>query len=230
MKPHKLILLHGALGTASQWLPYATELADQFEIHAPEFEGHGATPAPERPFRIAHFAGNLACFILENRLAPASIFGHSMGGAVALHLARTQPVLIGSVMTLGTKFAWTPESAARETKMLDPATIAEKVPAFAAALERRHTALGWRTMLARTAEMMEALGGAPPLSDDDLAAILQPACIGIGEWDSVVSIDESAHAASALPNGILRLFPETAHPLEKVNKAALLVAIRQFFH
>jgi pimeloyl-ACP methyl ester carboxylesterase len=229
VKPHRLILLHGALGTASQWLPYATELADQFEIYTPEFEGHGATPAPERPFRIEHFAGNLACFILKNGLAPASVFGHSMGGAVALHLARTRPELIFSIMTLATKFAWTPESAARETKMLDPATIAEKVPAFAAALEERHTALGWRTLLARTAEMMQALGDVPPLSDDDLAAIHHHTCIGVGEWDSLVSIDESAHAASALPNGVLHLFPETAHPLEKVNKAALFDAIRQFF-
>ena len=44
----------------------------------------------------------------------ADIFGYSMGGYVALHAARRHPERIGSIMTLGTKFAWDTPTAEKE--------------------------------------------------------------------------------------------------------------------
>ena len=48
--------------------------------------------------------------------------GHSMGGYVALKLALKRPELVDRIITLGTKFNWTPEVAAKEVKMLNPDT------------------------------------------------------------------------------------------------------------
>lgn len=229
MKRFNLVLLHGALGAASQWRALAAELEERFTIYTPEFEGHGATPAPDRPFQIERFGQTLAEYIEHNELAPAHIFGYSMGGYVALHLALKRSELVGRIMTLATKFAWTPEAAHREMKMLDPDIIEQKVPAFVSALEKRHPALGWRTVLARTAAMMRALGDVPALRDDDLAAIRQPVCVGIGEWDTMVTVEESEHASHLLPNGTLRMFPEMRHPLENVDVIVLAKAITEFF-
>lgn len=226
MEPRKLILLHGALGAASQWQSLITALGPTVDCRTLEFEGHGATPAPDRPFRIEHFADNLFTFIASNNLAPADIFGYSMGGYAALCLARKQPALIGRVMTLATKFAWTPESARRESGMLDAEALLAKVPAYVSVLEKRHTALGWRTMLSRTAEMMQTLGRSPALTDATLAGIRQHVCVGIGEWDTMVSVDESARAANALPNGELRVFQEMPHPWEKVDVGDVAKAVK----
>ena len=46
--------------------------------------------------------------------------------------------MIQKVFTLATKFEWTPDIAQKEIKMLDAAKIAEKIPAFAQLLEKRH--------------------------------------------------------------------------------------------
>ena len=64
---------------------------------------------------------------------------------MACILARTHPNLVTGIATLGTKFYWDPEVAARETGRLDPQKIAAKVPHFARTLAARHPAAGWET-------------------------------------------------------------------------------------
>lgn len=220
-----LLLLHGALGTSAQF--------DALREHWPhaltlDFEGHGTRPA-ERPFRMEHFAANVAEFIALRALAPVDVFGYSMGGYVALCLARTQPALIHRVFTLGTKFDWTPENATRETRLLDADKIAAKVPHFARQLEALHTGLGWREVLARTAEMMTHLGAHPTLSPADLAQIQHPVRISIGDHDTTAGVDASAAAYRALPNAELQVFPNTPHPLEKVEVRRVVEAVKEFF-
>ena len=108
MKPN-LILLHGALGCADELATLKAILSEQFNIHSFDFDGHG-TNTSNLDFSIDLFSENLNCFIEEHDLAPCHVFGYSMGGYVALKLASTDPEKIGKIVTLGTKFDWTPET------------------------------------------------------------------------------------------------------------------------
>lgn len=200
--------------------------------HLLDFEGHGAAGARGRAFRIEHFAENAAAYVEREAAAlggPVRIFGYSMGGYVALHLAAARPALVERVMTLGTKFQWTPEIAARETGMLDPARIREKVPHFARALAERHTAEGWETVLDRTAEMMRSLGEHAPLGAAELGSVGQRVRIAVGDRDATVTLEESAGAYRALPNAELEVLPATPHPLEKVSAIRLVRSLGEFF-
>ncbi|HKG94402.1 MAG TPA: alpha/beta fold hydrolase [Gemmatimonadaceae bacterium] len=227
--PH-LLLLHGALGARDQLAPLLPLLGDGVRPHSIDFEGHGAAAGRGRPFRIEQFAENVAEYVERAAIGgPVPIFGYSMGGYVALHLAATRPELVERVMTLGTKFQWTAESAARETGMLDPARIQAKVPQFARALAERHTASGWEDVLRRTAEMMRALGERPTLGAEELARVRQRVRIAVGDRDGMVSIDESAGAYRALPNAELEVLPGTPHPLEKISWARLARSVGEFF-
>lgn len=98
-----------------------------------------------------------------------------MGGYVALWLAHQHPERVRKIVTLGTKFDWSPESARLEVKKLDAEKILEKVPAFALILETRHAPNDWKQLLSRTSTMMLALGSDPLLKDDHFPKIkLQP--------------------------------------------------------
>ena len=156
-----LILLHGALGDVRQLAPLAERMGDDYRVAAIELPGHGTTASGAGALRIEDFAQAVLDEMAQRKIGQADVFGYSMGGYVALYLAATAPDRVGRVATLATKLAWTPEVAARESAMLDAATIRAKVPKFAAALEARHTALGWETLLSRTAEMMAGLGARP---------------------------------------------------------------------
>ena len=224
-----LLLLHAALGARSQFTPLAAELGDDWRLHTLDFEGHGEAPPTDRPFRIASFAENVVDLLERTASAPVDIFGYSMGGYVALYLARTRPELVGSVFTFGTKLRWDPETSAREIRMLDAGKIREKVPQFASMLQARHGGAGWEQVLEKTAEMMTALGDDSPLGDDDFRAIEQRVRISVGDRDATVGVEESAGVARLLPNAELQVFPSTPHPFEKVSMPMIAGEIRSFF-
>jgi pimeloyl-ACP methyl ester carboxylesterase len=194
-------------------------------VHAVEFPGHGATPPgadDADDFRIERLADALAAALDALGIGRAVLFGYSMGGYVALHLAATRPARVAAVVTLGTKLAWTPEVAARDAARLDPAGMRAKVPRFAEQLAARHQgAGGWEAVLARTAALLTRLGEAPPVTDAVLGGIACPVRVLVGDRDATLPVAECVAAARVLPEGELGVLPGTPHPLEQVPAGRL---------
>jgi pimeloyl-ACP methyl ester carboxylesterase len=225
----RLVLIHGALGAGPQLDPLRAQLGAEHRIEVLELEGHGSTPSSAASYSMPRFVAQLRAFIESKGLAPTAIFGYSMGGYVALLLAGERPDLVSRVVTLGTKLAWTPQGAAKETSRLDPAKIREKVPKFAEQLEARHRgAGGWESVLSRTAVLMSELGAQPLVTSSVLARITQPLRLMVGNKDTVVSADETREAANVAANGEFVLLPDTPHPFEQVNAHLLAERIRDF--
>jgi pimeloyl-ACP methyl ester carboxylesterase len=225
-----LIILHGALGDARQLEPLTTPLSGVGEIHIFGFPGHGEQPMPASAFSIPLFAESLLKFIQEKEWTQVNIFGYSMGGYVALYLAKQHPNLVHRIITLATKFHWDEPTAAGEVKMLDPDTMRAKVPAFAAVLEQRHKAGGWREVLKRTAEMMLAMGRDNPLKIADYAEIKQEVLLLLGDRDKMVGLDETLAVRNALPVAQLGILPGVPHPVEQVDTEVLSCIIRRFLN
>jgi len=226
MRP--IILLHGAIGAADQLQPLAALLQQKgFVPHLFNFSGHGGKQMHEAGFGMEVFIAELQQYILEHNLQQPDIFGYSMGGYVALALAARAPQLVGRIAMLATKFAWDPETAAKEIKMLDPVTIREKVPKFAAALEQRHGA-NWESLMQHTAQMMLDLGNQPLLNETVLAHIQLPVLLGIGDRDNMVSLDETLAIYKTLPQAQLYMLPGTKHPIETVNIDMLITLLTAF--
>ena len=211
-----LLLLHGALGSAAQFDGLRPHLPAGMPVYAPNFPGHGGLPTDET-FSIPGFADSLLALLDRHQIASAQIFGYSMGGYVALYLAWKYPARVARISTLGTKFDWTPETAARETARLDPEKIAAKVPAFAQLLAQRHAPADWQVVLHRTAGLLRGLGDAPVLTPAALQAITCPVRIGLGAEDNMVTPEESRAAAALLPQGRFEVLPDTRHPFEQVD-------------
>jgi pimeloyl-ACP methyl ester carboxylesterase len=222
-----LLLLHGAIGSAAQLQALKDKLSEHFHVHAIEFSGHGQT-AFATDFSIAQFADELHAYIKANQLHQPHVMGYSMGGYVALKLATEHPQALGKIMTLATKFHWDPETASREIKMLNPEKIEEKLPAFAQVLEARHQSIGWKKVLAKTAEMMIAMENANPLQKTDFEKISNPVRISIGDRDQMVTLEETIHVFRQIQNASFQIFPETPHPIEKMDLNQLVTALCQF--
>lgn len=222
-----IILLHGAIGAKDQLEPLAVELKQQgYNVFTFSFSGHGQTPF-QTHFGIEQFALELEQFISKNNLQQPTVFGYSMGGYVALYLAKQQPNLLGNIITLGTKFEWSPEIAKKEVKMLDSQTIIEKVPKFAEALQKRH-GQDWELLLQKTAEMMLSLGNKNALTLNDFTTIENKVLIGLADKDNMVSLEETTAVYKQLKNGAMYMLPNTKHPIETVDVKFLTEIIIRF--
>lgn len=217
-----LLLLHGAIGASSQLKLLATALAGNYDVHLLDFPGHGGRNMPDVPFSIAHFATVVADYIRQHQLQQPVIFGYSMGGYVAMYLAKHQPSLVGKVITLGTKFHWDEDTAAKETKKLDPSVISVKVPAFASSLEQLHRPNDWQEVLHRTGQMMNEMGRDNPLKLSDYSSISVPCLLLLGDRDKMVTLEETVAVYKALPDARLGVLPGTGHAVEGVDAEVLL--------
>jgi pimeloyl-ACP methyl ester carboxylesterase len=222
-----LVLLHGALGSATQLEPLAEKLkAGGRKTLLVNFSGHGGVAFSKNGFGIETFAQELLNFLNDNQISQADIFGYSMGGYVALWLAHLHPLRIGKIVTLGTKFDWSPESAEKEVKRMNPEKMEEKVPAFARVLKERHAPNDWKEVVSKTAEMMTGLGRSPLLGEIVLKQEKSPVHILLGDQDEMADLNFSKQVAAWLPFGKFDLLPNTPHPIEKVNSDFIVDAMK----
>jgi pimeloyl-ACP methyl ester carboxylesterase len=215
MRP--VLLLHGALGSATQLNPLKASLKEHgFTVYSMNFSGHSGESFSAQ-FGIETFAADVEKFLKANQLKQADIFGYSMGGYVALWLAYLHPEVVGKIITLGTKFDWNPESAAREIHKVNPDKILEKVPAFARVLEQRHAPNDWKELLQKTSDMMEQLGNKPLLSEQILATIKAEVLVLRGDQDDMADLMYSKKVAEMLPHAKFASLEKTPHPIERAD-------------
>ncbi len=95
-----LICIHGAGGSARHWGLLLEPLAADARVCALDLPGHGRSPAGG-PASIADYAQAVIALHTALALPPAIIVGHSMGGAIALHLAVHAPQIVAGLGLIG---------------------------------------------------------------------------------------------------------------------------------
>lgn len=223
-----LLILHGAIGAADQFNAIKNKLESDYNVHTLNFSGHGGKGYSIEPFSIKLFATEVAEYIAEYGLSEVYIFGYSMGGYVAMYLAKHHPELVSKIITLATKFDWDEATAAKEMKMLRAEVIEEKVPKFAKILSERHAPNDWKEVLQHTADMLHSMGANNPLKLKDYSKINTPSLILVGDRDKMITLEETVAVYKALPEAQMGVLPNTHHPIEQVNEEYLLFAIHQF--
>ena len=103
-----LLLLHGFTGAWMHWRPLLGQLSERYEVIAPTLAGHdGGRPYP--PGSAMSFAGSTDALegdLDELGVDRPHIVGNSMGGALALELAKRGRAR--SVVALAPAGGWTP--------------------------------------------------------------------------------------------------------------------------
>jgi len=218
-----IILLHGALGSSSQLQSLAKLLEDKGrKVFLLNFSGHSGRVFSSDGFGIETFAKDLLELLNENKIEQADVFGYSMGGYVALWLAHLHPHRLGKIVTLGTKFDWSPESAEKEIRKMNAEKIEAKIPAFARLLQTRHSPNDWKEVLSKTATMMRSLGENSLLTEVVLSKIKSPVQILLGDQDDMADLNFSKQVSTWLSYGSFGLLQNTPHPIEKVNLSEIV--------
>src|SRR5690242_334104 len=85
-----LIILHGLLGSSSNWSAMAELLAERFLVFSLDLRNHGDSPHSSE-FGFLSLAEDLKHFMERQHLHCATILGHSLGGKTAMVFADRYP-------------------------------------------------------------------------------------------------------------------------------------------
>ena len=94
-----LLLLHGGLFNIDlQFGHVLPGLAEGRRVIATDLQGHGHTNDIDRPLAAEHLASDVLGLLAHLGVDKVDVFGFSLGGAVALHLAVRHPEVVRKVV------------------------------------------------------------------------------------------------------------------------------------
>ena len=106
-----LLFLHGTGCDASDWAAVIEGLPRNLRCIAIDFRGHGQSSVPTQHFMLANLAGDVLHLTDDLELQEFVIVGHSLGGMVAMEVARRSSSVAGLILLEG----WTSLSSAGST-------------------------------------------------------------------------------------------------------------------
>jgi len=245
-----LVLLHGFTATWRCWLPVLAELVPRFEVIAPTLHGHDGGPEPpaDRAHSLSNATDHLEQLLDGLGIGTAHFAGNSMGGALALELAKRGRAR--SVVGVSPGGGWSEdrhdevERIIRLFKRNRAAARASRKHAQAMFSRPRLRRVGFRDYMTRAHLMpgVEALRLSNSSLEctvvDDVYATMRdgsarvteleriscPVLVVWGEKDRVLPLDKHApHFREGIPGVEFRVLPRLGH-VPMWDDAALLSA------
>jgi len=93
-----LVLLHGLGRRWQVFLPLIPALSLRWHIFAPDLRGHGKSSRIHRGYHGPKYGEDIASFMRERVPIPAIVFGHSLGGMLAMWVAAHNPELVRALI------------------------------------------------------------------------------------------------------------------------------------
>lgn len=224
--PHNLVMIHGANGSAATLQPLSSLLAADAHLLVPDWPGHGGRELPAA-LDIPMIARDVLARMDERDMQQAAFFGYSLGGMVALYIARHFPARVSGVALLATKVVFDTSAVSHLLHLSDPERIRRVDPTRPETLRQRHAPQQWEAVLAQNRAMFTETGQLPPLTGHDLPRINTPALVISGLQDQLVGPEETREIARLL-RGHLLMFAGPAHPLELVPLPQVALKIREW--
>ena len=94
-----VVLLHGLASDCTTWELALEPLArGGLRVIAVDLIGHGESDKPSGSYLLTDFADSLVAFFAAVGIERATVCGHSLGGAIAVHFAYHHPLLVEALV------------------------------------------------------------------------------------------------------------------------------------
>jgi 3-oxoadipate enol-lactonase len=241
-----VLFVHGFPFQASMWepqIPVAVEAGRR--VVAPDLPGFGQStvPADRSAYSIDRYADLVAALVGELGLGQVVVAGLSMGGYIALAIARRHPEVLAGLVLADTR-ADPDTPAGRQTRSDQQALVEERgdvTPLVDGLLTKllaeagpRHAEVGATLgdMMRSTAPAgwIGALEAMKQRRDqtDLLPSISVPTLVVVGESDALVPVDVAEAMAKAIPDARLEVVPDAGHVANIENPDVFNRALSEF--
>ena len=240
-----VLMLHGMMGTLSDWQLVCGPLAAHAEVVALDLPPFGMSDKPPVIYSLAFYADLLTRFVTALGLREVMLVGHSFGGKVASYTAAMHPEWVsGLVLVASDGYLEKPKHSrafAYEPLMrLTTKLAARFLPRFARGVFPPGTAIPaafLRDAVAffrdpATPRALAAVGRSERALDlmasdaaPRLAHLAVPVRILHGMKDRVVNPADARRAAALLPHATLTLLPDAGHMIPIEQPQAVIDAV-----
>jgi len=227
------LLLHAFPFDASMWSEVSQRLrADGHEVIAPDLTGFGTAPLGSETPSIDRMVADVVTLIGDD---PVVVAGCSMGGYVALGIARRDPALVSALVLVDTKATADGEAARANRERV--AVLAESGEGWSTGMiDGLLGATTRASNLDLVSHVEQVLASAPratvawaqramaarPDSVDVLASLDVPVLVVMGEEDTMSPMPEQQIMVDAAADAHLVVIPGSGHlsPLEAPDAVA----------
>ncbi|MEW5945017.1 MAG: alpha/beta hydrolase [bacterium] len=231
---HPVVFVHGAGCSAYVWRRQMEFFRRQFRVVAVNLTGHGSSGAAAVGDARERYAGDVLAAMEFLGLRGATLVGHSMGGAIAIHIALNQPEVVDSLVLAGT--------GAR--LRVAPAIFGMMARDFAgAAVSMARFCLGAGAGKALVEELGRAIAGTgveATVRDfrmcdgfdemERVEKIAHPTLIVAGEADVLTPVKYSRYLKEKIRNSQLTVLPGCGHMMMMEDPLNFNVAVYGFLH
>ena len=247
-----VVLLHGGNQSAHSWDLVSLHLSDRYRVLALDQRGHGDSEwCRGGDYSASAMAGDAAAFLEALGVRDPIVFGHSMGGFVAMTLAKARPELPRALVLVDVG----PELSARGTDAIrgfvqrnvefdDLEEFLDNVEKYDPFRTRAHMERTVKYNLLRRADgkyvskhdrrRFEPPGDpgashpARGVTLEDARGFACPTLVLRGAESHVLDPDAAERFAQALPQGRLATVPDCGHNVHSQNTPGFLAAIAPF--
>ena len=104
-----IVFVHGWCCSRDNWRHQLAHFSRRHRVVALDQRGHGESDKPDQDYTIGGFVDDLAWFIGDRGLHRPVIVGHSMGGLIAMNLARERPDIARGIVMVDSPVTPLPE-------------------------------------------------------------------------------------------------------------------------
>jgi pimeloyl-ACP methyl ester carboxylesterase len=202
-----LLWLHGATGSRGDWRHLFETPPPGYAVIAPDLRGHGGSTNPAGEFSFRQCARDVQALLDHLGIDRVDAIGLSGGGIVLLHLARSAPQLVKS-MVLVSAPPYFPTEARRLMRAFSPEVVGE---AEMDRMRRVHTRPGQIehlfAMCRGFADSYDDVSFTPP----QLSTIDAKTLIVFGDRDPLYPVSLALEMYAALPHAALWVVPGGGH-------------------
>jgi pimeloyl-ACP methyl ester carboxylesterase len=240
-----VLLLHGGNQSAHSWDLVSLHLADRYRVLALDQRGHGDSEwTRDLDYSVEAKAADAMAFAADQRLDDPIIFGHSMGGHVALQMVLAEPELARALVLVDTG----PELSAKGVEVVhnfvthnvefdDLDVFLDNVVKYDRFRSREHIARTVKyNMLRRVdgkyvSKVDHRRVSAPPgqpMELDHFRDLTLPVLLVRGAESEVLEPDAAERFVATLPSAHLVTVPAAGHNVHSANTPGFLELVGPF--
>ena len=232
-----LLLLHGGLFNIDlQFSEVLPALAQSRQVIAADFQAHGRTGDIDRPLTSGGLASDVVGLLEHLGVPQVDVFGFSLGGAVALHLAVKHPGLLRKAII--SSVAFRPDGVRPE----NAAAVGEMTVDMIAGTPMEQDYLAKSPNPDKLQDLLHKIGalldGSTGWSDAEIEGIAAPTLITVGDCD-MVTLEHAVRFLQlrggdvngdfvGVPASQLAVFPGTTHFFGMARTALVLDVVTTF--